>query len=159
MNRILCATLIAAGLSSSLASAESKPVPKSAEPGLLGTYRIVSGERNGKPIPPERLHVVSVRISEQTITTLDKGEKEVYVATYTLKKDQKPWRISMTATVTPDKSKGMKSDGLIELDGDTVKLIYALPGGKAPAAGDRRAPSSFKTGENQQMFVMKRAPL
>ena len=37
--------------------------------------------------------------------------------------------------------------GLIEKDGDTVRLIYALPDGQTP--------TEFKTGEKQLMFVMK----
>ena len=37
--------------------------------------------------------------------------------------------------------------GLIEKKGDTVKLIYALPGGETP--------TEFKTKEKQLMFVLK----
>jgi hypothetical protein len=39
-------------------------------------------------------------------------------------------------------------EGLIASEGETVKLIYALPGGKAP--------TEFKTAEKQQMFVLKK---
>ena len=38
--------------------------------------------------------------------------------------------------------------GLIQKDGDTVRLIYALPTGEVPAG--------FKTKEKQLLFVMKK---
>ena len=37
--------------------------------------------------------------------------------------------------------------GLVKKEGDTVTLIYALPGG--------RPPTDFMTTEKQQMFVLK----
>ena len=39
--------------------------------------------------------------------------------------------------------------GLVKREGDTVTLIYALPGGKPP--------TEFKTQERQNLFVLKRA--
>ena len=116
---------------------------------LTGAYKIVAGEKNGQPVSKDRLDGITVRIATNAITTLDKDEKEVYVATYELDSSQKPWRIMMTATVAPAEGKGTKAVGLIEMEGDTVKLIYALPAGKAP--------TQFKAGDKQQMFVLKRA--
>ena len=43
---------------------------------------------------------------------------------------------------------GGTAEGLIKRDGNTVMLIYALPGGETP--------TEFKTKEKQQMFTMKR---
>jgi uncharacterized protein (TIGR03067 family) len=96
----------------------------------------------------DRLKDVTVRIAANAITTFDKDKKEIYAATYKLDTSRKPWRIMMTATITPVDGKGTKAEGLVERDGDTFKLIYALPGGKAP--------TEFKTGEKQQMFVLKK---
>jgi uncharacterized protein (TIGR03067 family) len=115
---------------------------------LIGGYEIVAGERGGEEISPDRLQDVKVRIGAKDITTFDKDKKEVYAATYELDTSRKPWRITMTATL-PSSGKGEKAAGLIQIDGDTLKLIYALPGGKPPV--------DFKTGEKQQMFVLKRA--
>ena len=53
----------------------------------------------------------------------------------------------MTSTLAP--VKGEVAHGLIEKDGDTVKLIYAIRGGAAP--------DDFTTEENQLMFVMKKS--
>ena len=43
---------------------------------------------------------------------------------------------------------GEKAAGVIEVDGDVVKLAYNLPGGEAP--------TDFKTGEKQHLFVLKK---
>ncbi len=116
---------------------------------LVGTYAVTAEEKNGQTASAEHLKGVTVRIATNAITTFDKDKKEVYVATYDLDTSRKPWRITLTATVAPGKGVGAKSEGLIEANGDTVKLIYALPGGKAP--------TEFKTGEKQLMFVLKKA--
>ena len=57
-----------------------------------------------------------------------------------------PCSITMTSRV--ESSAGEIARGLIQRDGDTVRLIYALPTGQLPA--------SFKTKEKQLMFVMKK---
>lgn len=154
MKKFACLAMLflTAGMMAAPVHAENPKVVRKADMDkLAGTYRIISGERNGAKLTEDRLHAVSVRIAAGTITTLDKMEKEIYVATYTLDTKAKPWRILMTATVSPGNSKGTKAEGLIERNGDTVKLIYALPGGTVP--------NSFKTSDKQQMFVMKRANL
>jgi uncharacterized protein (TIGR03067 family) len=118
---------------------------------LVGTYTITSGERDGQEIAKDKFKDVTVKISKNAITTYDAKQKEVYAATFTLDKGQTPWKITMTATITPggDKGVGTKAEGLIQKDGDTVKLVYALPDGKAPTA--------LKGGEKQQMFVLTKS--
>jgi uncharacterized protein (TIGR03067 family) len=115
---------------------------------LVGRYQLVSGEKDGHSIPSDRIKGSTMRIAANAMTTFDKDEKEVYVATYELDTSTRPWRITMTAKVAPDKGEGSKASGLIEKNGDTVKLIYALPGGNTP--------SEFKAGQNQQLFVLKK---
>lgn len=119
---------------------------------LVGNYRIVAGERNGEKIEADRLQGISVRIAKNAITTLDRQEKEIYVATYEIDANKRPYRLLMTAQVTPmegNGGKGTKAAGLIDFDGETIKLIYALPGGESP--------TEFRAGEKQQMFVLQPA--
>lgn len=116
---------------------------------LVGDYTITAGEKNGKQTPSEEIKDVTVRIAKNAITTFDKDRKQLYAATYKLDASKKPWRITMTATISPAKGDGTVSEGLIEKEGDTVRLIYALPKGKAP--------TEFKTGDQQQMFTLKRS--
>jgi uncharacterized protein (TIGR03067 family) len=115
---------------------------------LVGRYQIVSGEKDGQPIPNERIQGSTMRIATNAMTTFDKDEKEVYVATYELDTSTRPWRVAMTAKVTRGKGEDTKTSGLIEKSGDTVKLVYALPGGKTP--------TEFKAGDKQQLFVLKK---
>jgi uncharacterized protein (TIGR03067 family) len=148
MRRIIALVLAGFGLLWFQARAEDPKKENADAAKLVGAYEAVAGERGGQKISADRLKDIMVRIAVNAITTFDKDEKKVYAATYELDTSRQPWRITMTATLTPVNGKGAKAEGLIKVDGDSVKLIYALPGGKAP--------TDFKTGEKQQMFVLKR---
>jgi uncharacterized protein (TIGR03067 family) len=125
---------------------EKKPTDKNAPITLLGDYTIVAGENNGKKEPDERIVGTLVHITEDRILVEYRDHKSTpYIATYQLETSKKPWAITMTSLSAP--SKGEVAMGLIEKDGDQVRLIYALPGGDMP--------TEFKTKGNQQMFVMK----
>jgi len=113
---------------------------------LTGMYQIVSGEKNGERIPDERIRGSLVRFTEDTIVSTDKDKKELYAAKYTLEAGQTPAVIAMTSTHAA--SKGQQARGLIEKEGDTVKLIYALP--------DKGAmPTAFQTKQGQLLLVLK----
>ncbi|WP_175517150.1 TIGR03067 domain-containing protein [Planctomicrobium piriforme] len=111
-----------------------------------GTYKIVSGEMDGKAIPPERLHHVKAVFTAGSIVTFDKDENQVYAATFTLGPAKNGCHINMTSQ-KPAKE-GSSASGLIKKDGDTVSLIYALPSGELP--------TSFKTHAKQHLFIMKK---
>lgn len=112
---------------------------------LVGGYTIVSGEKFGKPEPAERVAGTIVRFTERDVKVVDKDSRELYVADYTLDASRSPCAITMTATHAPDA--GDVAHGLVEKTGDTVRLIYALPGGAAP--------TDFRTQEKQLLFVME----
>jgi uncharacterized protein (TIGR03067 family) len=153
--------LFVAGIA--IADDEPKNVKDSAPPELLGGYTVVSGEKFGETIPADRIEGTTVRIAEDGIVVLDKEKKEVYAQTYTIDTSKKPWAITMKTKIAPyikdatakdeddsAKEKDRKepvAQGLIEKDGDTVRLIYALPGGETP--------TEFKTKAKQLMFEMK----
>jgi uncharacterized protein (TIGR03067 family) len=127
----------------------AEPNAAASEPGMLvGLYKIVSGERDGQPIEAARLTDVTMRIATNAITTYDKEKKQVYAATYKLDRSRTPMPITLRATLTPDKSEGVEAPGLLAIDGQTVKLVYALPGGEAP--------EQMKAGPKQQLFVLQR---
>jgi len=117
---------------------------------LAGNYEIVSGEDNGKAVPEERIKGSVVRVTADTIVVVDKEDKEVYVAKYTLDSKTAPYRITMTETGGPRGRKGEKAVGIIQREGDNLKLAYAYEGGIVP--------TEFKTkaGEKQLCFTMKR---
>jgi len=112
---------------------------------LKGTYTIVKGERHGKALPESDFKGSVVTFTEDKIYGTDRDKKEFFGATYKLDASRTPVVIHMTST---SPKKGEKADGVIEQDGDTVRICYALPGGMAP--------TSFKAEEKQQYFVLKR---
>jgi uncharacterized protein (TIGR03067 family) len=114
---------------------------------LTGEYRIVSGERNGAPIDQTELTDTAIYITDKTIIAYDKERKEMFAATYTLETKQDPWQITMVSTKSPDV--GAIAKGLVEANQNKVKLIYALPNGQPP--------TDFKSGQQQQMFVMEKS--
>lgn len=112
---------------------------------LVGTYRMTKGEKYGGTPPSEPVADIVVKITTDRITSYDASDKEVYVQTYKLDSSVKPCKIMMKA-VKPKVD--MEAMGLIKVEGDTLMLIYALPGGEMP--------TEFKTKEKQLMFVMKK---
>jgi uncharacterized protein (TIGR03067 family) len=125
---------------------------------LVGDYRIVAGENSGKQILPDRLAGITVRITEQTITTYDGDRQEKFGAAYRLDTQKRPWRIMMTSIVKADAAQAKAtrqpdtrretSEGLLDIGESQVKLIYALPNGETP--------KSFKAGARQQLFVLEK---
>lgn len=110
---------------------------------LDGEYTIVSGERDGKPIPEEHFQGSIVRITGDRMIGLNKDRKELFACSYAINADAKPMTIRMKATLPED----MQAVGLIKKDDVAVTIIYALPGGAEP--------KEFKTKTMQQLFVMK----
>jgi uncharacterized protein (TIGR03067 family) len=148
------ASIVAVG-GLALADDKKKPNPSGAPKDLIGGYTIVAGEKYGEKEPAERIEGITVRIAEDGIVTLDKEKKEVYAQTYKIDTTSTPWKITLKSKITPyQQEKGKDKDdsesvahGLIEKEGDTVKIIYALPGTPAP--------TEFKTKSKQLMFVLK----
>ena len=146
----VAALLVAGSTAFSFQEPKKKNTENGAPADLIGGYTIVSGEKYGEKEDKERLEGTTVRIADDAIVVLDKDKKEVYVQTYKIDTTTKPWHITLRSKVTPytdKKSEEVTAKGLIEKDGDTVKLIYALPDGEMP--------TEFKTKEKQLMFVMK----
>lgn len=112
---------------------------------LYGGYTVVSGEKYGAPEPKERIEGTTVRIAKEGIVVTARDKKDIYACSYKLESTKKPWRITMTSKLAP--SEGEVAQGLIDKNGDTVRLIYALPGGETP--------TEFKTKDKQLMVVMK----
>jgi uncharacterized protein (TIGR03067 family) len=108
---------------------------------LEGTYTIMSGKSDGKPIPADEIKGWTVTFTKDRVTGHDKDRKVFYSATYSIDDTTKPYTIRMESL---EPKKGEMSSGVIEIDGATVKLCYNLPGGKAPR--------KFDAGEKQHCF-------
>ncbi|MDB5350874.1 MAG: hypothetical protein JWN86_2121 [Planctomycetota bacterium] len=138
-------------LAGSARSQESKSIAKDTDKAsLVGNYELISGEDNGKPVPEDHIKGSIVRITDDDIVMVDRDNKEVYVTKYKLDTKAKPARITMTETGGPRGRKGQKAVGIIERDGDRVRLCYCYEGGIVPTEFRTRA------GEKQLCFTMKR---
>ena len=125
-------------------TAQEKAGTEKKAPALLeGGYTIVSGEKDGHAIPKAEIEGALVRFTGDKIVGTDKDKKEFFAASFTLDTDKTPWVITMKS-IAP---KEATATGLVKRDGDSVTVIYALPGGEAP--------KEFKTKEKQQLFVLK----
>lgn len=143
------------------ATASAAPLPEKERPmdlkQLIGAYTFVSGEKDGAPIPAERLRDHVGMISEDRFVVSDRDKKELYAASYkvdtTQKGDHGGYAIAMTTTVGPDGAEGQRAAGLIKIDDQTVTLVYTYDGGPAP--------TEFKTKPDgkQNLFVLKKTDL
>ncbi|AMV35935.1 hypothetical protein [Planctomyces sp. SH-PL62] len=123
---------------------------------LAGAYEIVSGEKFGIPEPSERIKGSTVRFTKDRVVVMDKESKEIYGAAYSLEATEAAAGESESgATASKIKMTSKLADseetvayGLVDKDGDQVRLVYALPGGEVPR--------EFKTKDKQLLFVLKK---
>lgn len=111
-----------------------------------GRYTIVSGEKDGRPIPDDKLVGKTIRIEKDRIVGVDANGKEFLDATFTVDGSRTPALLKVKSTLPT----AGESTGLIEKKTDTVRLIYAVPNGPPP--------SDFKTQAMQMMFTLRAAP-
>jgi uncharacterized protein (TIGR03067 family) len=158
MQALIAAAIFGGGVAFALMaekpSPDKPPVPneQKAVASLDGAYTIVSGERDGKAIPEAEIKDAVVRFTDGKVIGTDKSRKEFFAASYTVDATKKPWKIDMktiaaTKPGASEKPMEMKASGLVKKEGDTLTIIYALPGGETP--------TEFKTKEKQQMFMLK----
>ena len=114
---------------------------------LVGTWKYVSGEKDGQKLDKDHLKDQTVIITKETITL--KGE-QTFVMKYELDQKKKPVAVKLTMTESPFGA-GAKADGVIELDGDELKFCYAPMGGEAPKKFEA------KEGSKLHFFVLKRS--
>jgi uncharacterized protein (TIGR03067 family) len=114
---------------------------------LVGTWKYVSGEKNGEKLDADRLKDGSVVFAKETITL---KSDMTFVLKYTLDAKKSPVAISMVITEGPA-GKDDKSEGIIELNGDDLKFCYALPGEPAPKKFEA------KEGSKAHLFILKRS--
>jgi uncharacterized protein (TIGR03067 family) len=123
---------------------------KNAAPNITGTYKLVSGKLDGQPVK-DSAKKGTYTIDAKTITIMDAEGK--FVISYKLDASTKPVGINMQILEgpTPD-VKGMKAHGIVELQGDTLKLAYATEKGDRPKdfKGDKGHSFELKKGKGKK---------
>jgi uncharacterized protein (TIGR03067 family) len=91
---------------------------------LEGEWTMVSGERDGQPVPDE-MRKTAKRVVKDGETTVEIGGQVFMKAKFTIDPAKKPKAIDYT--ISGGANDGKKVLGIYELDGDTVKFCFALP--------------------------------
>jgi uncharacterized protein (TIGR03067 family) len=141
---MVCLTVIGLAWASLRADEEGKLEPTK----LVGTWTYASAEQDGKKKSAEDFAQSSVEITTEKITL--KNPDGQYVIKYKLDTSKTPCRIEMEITEGPQ-GQGARSEGIIALKGNELKLCYAPMGGDTP-------PKDFsaKEGSGLHSFVLKR---
>lgn len=97
---------------------------------LQGKWSMVSGERDGQPLPPSMLSS-SKRVAEGDQVTVTIDGELFLKARFTIDPSKRPATIDYA--VTEGIHKGKTQLGIYELDGDTVKFCFCTPGKPRPS--------------------------
>jgi len=108
---------------------------------IQGTWLPVKAELRGAPMKEEVLKMITLKLDsanyEVTAENVDKG-------TYRLDPAAKPKTIDITGTEGPNVGKTIPA--IYELNGDTLRICYALGGGPRP--------TEFKSPAGTQVFLV-----
>jgi uncharacterized protein (TIGR03067 family) len=103
---------------------------------LDGEWTMVSGERDGQPLPDAFVQS-GKRVAKDGETTVTFGDMLLMKAKIKIDPSKKPKTIDYD--VTDGSAKGKTVLGIYEIDGDTVKFCFAAP--------DKERPTEFKSKE------------
>ena len=112
--------------------------PKNDMAALQGTWSMVSGTQDGKPLPEDVIKRVKVVVSGDKMTQIMDDRKHEH--TYKLNPDKSPKEIDV------DLGDGKVGKGIYELKGDTLKVAH----GSKP---DSPRPKDFTSKEGSGVMV------
>jgi uncharacterized protein (TIGR03067 family) len=115
---------------------------------VQGTWMVTRGEEGGQKVSAETLKGTTVVFKEDYMTVKDRADNKTWVVVFQMDASKKPKEITMT--LTTGKDKGKISKGIYSLEGDVLKLCYAMPG------YDRPTSFSTKKDAEQHCFILKR---
>lgn len=116
---------------------------------IEGTWKIAGGQEKGKTVPKDRFAESTVVIKKDTIRITDKENRQTWLMRYTLNPQVMPKAINMT--IVEGEGKGRTAEGIYLLEGDTLRICYALPGHPRPKV------FATRSGAHELAFTMKRA--
>jgi uncharacterized protein (TIGR03067 family) len=141
--------LAAAGLVCAV-RAETKDAGKAGATALLGTWRFTSGQEDGKAVAADRVRDDVLVVDKDRMTIRNPDRKETWVVAYRANTSVRPHTLGMK--VIEGRGKGEEAAGIYTIEGDTLKIAYAI--------GTREPPRDFTTraGEkvSQHSFVLTR---
>jgi uncharacterized protein (TIGR03067 family) len=131
----------------SVAVADSDEAVKKEKKALAGGWTVVSAQRDGEALPEDEARKLRLVITEERIT-LKQGEKANQLM-YRLNLSARPSEIELVPNDGPQKGKPLS--GIYELNGDNLKVCFALkPDAKRP---DR---FSTRSDSDTMLLILKR---
>ncbi len=116
---------------------------------IEGTWRIVDGVNQGKPLVKSEYEKHRVIVSENMIAVIDGKEAELYKAEFKLDVSSEPFKIDMIANMP--NSPAQEAKGIIKLEKNGWVLCYGLN-------GDRPKDFESKVNEPTMLFYMSQVP-
>jgi len=114
-------------------------------PKVEGQHAITAVERDGKALGEAEFKGATIRFADDKLVAANKDSSEFLNADYNMDAAKTP--CSVVLKVTAGSNKGKELQGLIDRKDNTIRIIFALPGGERP--------TEFKTKDNQVMYTLK----
>jgi uncharacterized protein (TIGR03067 family) len=144
MKWMLLPAALAAGL---LVAADAKDdAAKKDMDALQGKWQLVSLERDGKSVDVPK---DAVRVVKGDKYTINPRPGVTIEGTFKIDPTTKPKQVDATASAGPNKGKTMM--GIYEIDGDTLKICYALPGKDRPTEFGSKEGSGWIYAEHKKV--------
>jgi uncharacterized protein (TIGR03067 family) len=109
---------------------------------LQGNWQLVKAETSGKPAPEEKVAGTVMTFDKDSIVIRVEGKNTNEEATYKIDASKKPVAIDLHP---PKQEKVVQ--GILLLEGDTLKICFARRGGARP--------SDFKSPADQQVTLLE----
>ena len=129
-------------------SAQDKDAAKFDAKKLVGTWKYVSGVKDGTKVDADSLSKQTVQFAKDKVTL--KSDDATFVMKYDLDTAKKPVGIKLEILESPFGA-GAKAAGIIEVNGDKMRFCYAPMSEEAPKTFEA------KEGSKLHLFELKRA--
>lgn len=112
---------------------------------IVGTWEITAAEQEGQTLPKSLLSGRTITFEKEKYI-IRAGEKVEEEGTFGMDSEKSPKSIDLKIVKGSDEGKDQL--GIYELDGDSLKIAFAMP-------GDETRPTEFTTsGEGAALFTM-----
>jgi uncharacterized protein (TIGR03067 family) len=132
MYRILLASLVSVA---GLAAAPQDELLEREHQRLEGTWRVISAEAEGTPIPPREYRDLQLTFKDGKFTA-KRGDEEPQEGTYVLNPSRNPREMDITRANGP--ARGQKQLAVYSLAGNLLKICSCESGTERPSGFDTR---------------------
>ena len=131
MNAPLAFTLLACLFAPLAAASTTGPSTRGVADAVAvrGSWTCVSAVVGGKPLPENTVRKLKLTLTADRYKT-ERGDEVLFDSTYRLDSGKNPGRIEVISTESDAAGKPVL--GIYSLEGDTLRICYAMPGEKRP---------------------------